>query len=304
MGLEGFATVADLAHFRVTKSDTATEENSFPFGEGRDGDWTSGMVTGVFRHVANSVYHLRYDNGDSLGVTGTHPLYSLDRQQFIPVTELRIGEKLLSKSGAVTLTKKIYDPTAQEVYNLEVGQWHNFLVGRSGVVVHNTGCSHPEVQKKNFDLLENLITNNPGKSNKEILELAKDKLIVPDFPFGYNQNQFDGAQNFIKNFLKGKGIQDAEGFATGSRVVGVTTNPIKPDFGKVKVFNATDDLDITLVTPSKTFTKSEQVVFEKELQEAYQYVHGHPLGIRLIPSNQLQQLNYIPIYGKIPLNIK
>jgi hypothetical protein len=31
------------------------------------------------------------------------------------------------------------------VYNLEVGQWHNFLVGVSGVVVHNTGCLAQEI---------------------------------------------------------------------------------------------------------------------------------------------------------------
>ena len=95
---------------------------------------------------------LRYDNGDSLGVTGTHPLYSLDRQQFIPVSELHIGEKLLSKSGIVTLIEKIYDPIPQEVYNLEVGQWHNFLVGRSGVVAHNTGCLAQEIDKILIDL--------------------------------------------------------------------------------------------------------------------------------------------------------
>jgi hypothetical protein len=242
-------------------------------------------------------------NGDSLGVTVTHPLYSLDRQCFIPVEDINIGEKLLSKSGIITVVSKAYDPTPQEVYNLEVGQWHNFLVGVSGVVVHNSYL-HPEVQKKNFDLIEELITNNPGKSNKEILELAKDKLIVPDFPFGYNKSQFESSQNFIKNFLKNKGIDDAEGFATGSRVVGITTNPIKPTFGKVKDFSVADDLDITLVTPSLNGIDAAAINLEKELKAAYQTVYGHPLGIRLIPSNQMQQLNYLPIYGKIPLIIK
>jgi hypothetical protein len=70
----------------------------------------------------------------------THPLYSLDRQQFIPTEDIKVGEHLLSKSGIITVVSKTYDPTPQEVYNLEVGQWHNFLVGISGVVVHNTGC--------------------------------------------------------------------------------------------------------------------------------------------------------------------
>jgi hypothetical protein len=79
-----------------------------------------------------------YDNGDTLGVTDTHPLYSLDRQQFIPTEDIKVGEHLLSKSGVITVVSKTFDPTPQEVYNLEVGQWHNFLVGVSGVVVHNS----------------------------------------------------------------------------------------------------------------------------------------------------------------------
>jgi hypothetical protein len=77
-------------------------------------------------------------NSDALGVTATHPLYSLDRQQFIPTEDIKVGEHLLSKSGIITVVSKTYDPTPQEVYNLEVGQWHNFLVGVSGVVVHNS----------------------------------------------------------------------------------------------------------------------------------------------------------------------
>jgi Pretoxin HINT domain len=131
MDLEGFATVTDLAHFRVSKSNTASEE-----------EWASGLVTGVFKHIANSVYQLKYSNGDSLGATATHPLYSLDRQQFIPTEDIKVGEHLLSKSGIITVVSKTYDPTPQEVYNLEVGQWHNFLVGVGGVVVHN-GCFQP-----------------------------------------------------------------------------------------------------------------------------------------------------------------
>ena len=200
MGLEGFATVADLAHFRVTKSDTATEENSFPFGEGRDGDWTSGMVTGVFRHVANSVYHLRYDNGDSLGVTGTHPLYSLDRQQFIPVTELRIGEKLLSKSGAVTLTKKIYDPTEQEVYNLEVGQWHNFLVGRSGVVAHNNylGCLTSQ-SIEGVETLSGIISKNGDELNVVISLIYRQE--------GYTGKVFQNLTNHLDVIAKANNAQ-------------------------------------------------------------------------------------------------
>jgi hypothetical protein len=66
-------------------------------------------------------------------ILSTHPL----RQGFVPIEDIKEGEHLLSKAGIITVVSKTYDPTPQAVYNLEVGQWHNFLVGVSAVVVHN-----------------------------------------------------------------------------------------------------------------------------------------------------------------------
>jgi hypothetical protein len=177
MGLDGYATVTDLAHYRVTKSDTATEGEEQKDADGKElGEtWGAGMVTGTFKHIANSVYLLRYDNGDSLGVTGTHPLYSLDRQCFVPTEDIKVGEHLLTKSGTITIVSKTLDITPQEVYNLEVGQWHNFLVGVSGVVVHNGPCHWDELLEGSQELKD--IYNNiflPGNRplNKMFKELT------------------------------------------------------------------------------------------------------------------------------------
>ncbi|MFZ4545642.1 MAG: ribonuclease domain-containing protein, partial [Saprospiraceae bacterium] len=84
-----------------------------------------------------SIFKLQFSNGDSIEVTGTHPIYSLDRKGFIPVSEITTGEKLLTMNGFVEVGKTTESDEKQQVYNLEVGQWHNFLVGGSGVVVHN-----------------------------------------------------------------------------------------------------------------------------------------------------------------------
>jgi hypothetical protein len=84
----------------------------------------------------------------------------LDRQGFVPVEDIKEGEHLLSKAGIITVVAKTYDPTPQAVYNLEVGQWHNFLVGQSAVVVHNSYATFD-------DFLDGL---NFTKSRKDALK--------------------------------------------------------------------------------------------------------------------------------------
>ena len=51
--------------------------------------------------------------------------------------ELMIGETVLTKSGTAKVYRKTFLPEKRKVYNLEVRRHHNFLVGKSGLVVHN-----------------------------------------------------------------------------------------------------------------------------------------------------------------------
>ena len=55
--------------------------------------------------------------------------------------DLRVGDEVLTYSGSTTVLRTRNIPQAKTVYNLEVKDLHNFLVG-NGVVVHNSGlCS-------------------------------------------------------------------------------------------------------------------------------------------------------------------
>jgi hypothetical protein len=157
--------------------------------------------------------------------------------------------------------------------------------------------SQISTQKENVDLIAELKKANPGKSNKEIADLAKSKIKVPTIPHGMTADEFQEAQDLIKKFLQDKGLKDVEGFATGSRITGATFNPKKPAFGKISTDFATKDFDITLVT-SRKLTNAET----QQLQELYKAKFKHDLGIRNVFDKR--QLDHIPIYGKIDLNLK
>jgi len=65
--------------------------------------------------------------------------------------------------------------------------------------------SQAEAQKSNTELIERLKKENPDKSSKEIAELAKGDLKVPNVPFGFNAEDFKRAQTTIKDALAKEG---------------------------------------------------------------------------------------------------
>jgi hypothetical protein len=152
------------------------------------------------------------------------------------------------------------------------------------------------IQKANVELVASLKKAHPGKSNKEIADLAKDALKIPDVPYGLTTEQFHKAQQLIKEFLQTKGVTVIEGFATGSRVTGTTFNPKKSTFGEMITDFSKRDFDITLVTNQKISRNQTKV-----LQDWYFEEFHHRLGIRNVVDTR--QLEYIPIYGKIDMRL-
>ncbi|MBC6992874.1 Hint domain-containing protein [Neolewinella lacunae] len=129
-GLSGPAHVTSIRHILPQKR---------PVDENPDDDFGFQPVTAIFTHRSNDVWTLRFDNGDSLGVTYNHPIYSVTAQDWRLAGELTAGEEVLTRSGTAFLTEKARSLGVTPVWNLEVKGWHNFLVGVSGIVVHNTG---------------------------------------------------------------------------------------------------------------------------------------------------------------------
>lgn len=153
-----------------------------------------------------------------------------------------------------------------------------------------------ETQKANVELVTSLKKSHPSKSNKEIADLAKHNLKIPDVPYGLTAKQFQEAQQLIKEFLQAKGVAVTTGFATGSRVTGTTFNPKKSTFGEMITDFSKRDFDITLVTNQK-LSRSQT----KALQDRFFEEFHHLLGIRNVVDTR--QLDYLPIYGKIDMRL-
>jgi RHS repeat-associated protein len=120
MGIDGPATVESIESFAVPS-----------WGEGCH-------VTGVFSHLSRDVMDVTFVGREAhLLVTSRHPLYSLDRGEWVAVGELRPGERLLSRDGFVVVERIVPSLVEQRVFNLEVEQEHAYLVSELEIHAHN-----------------------------------------------------------------------------------------------------------------------------------------------------------------------
>ena len=103
-----------------------------------DGDGRVVTVRFVTRDVAN-VVRVSLANGTAIRATDVHPVWSVDREDWVPAGELATGERLDTLAGPVAVVgvERIgHHPT---VYNLEVHGEHVYRVTEDGVLVHNAG---------------------------------------------------------------------------------------------------------------------------------------------------------------------
>jgi hypothetical protein len=121
-------------------------------------------VVRLFRNAADRLVHLSYrrdpgsarrgatgskggdadDGDDPATITGTdeHPFWSLTRDGWVAMGELKPGERLLLADGEATVTAIRIEhlDTPVTVYNFEVADWHTYHVGSQAagwVFVHN-----------------------------------------------------------------------------------------------------------------------------------------------------------------------
>ncbi|MCP3928404.1 MAG: hypothetical protein GY705_04815 [Bacteroidetes bacterium] len=127
-GINGPFLITSIKHLLPQKK---------PEDKNAEDDYEYRPVTGIFVHESANVLTLSFESGESLGVTHQHPIYSVTAGGWRLAGELEVGEKVLTKSGEETVTESEKKQGAETVYNLEVQALHNFLVGESGVVVHN-----------------------------------------------------------------------------------------------------------------------------------------------------------------------
>ena len=98
------------------------------------------VVTATFSHPPTSkvLDVLLEKESKPIGVTENHPFWSVDRNQFVPIGQMSIGEQVLSYHGLPRrIESMLARPGPQIVYNIEVYGEHVYYVGDQGVLVHN-----------------------------------------------------------------------------------------------------------------------------------------------------------------------
>jgi len=130
-------------------------------------------VIGTIKHLNAKVIELTFEGAENepLGVTSNHPLWSEDREDWIPAGEIRIGEMVATTDASARLLRRQAKPGLHTVYNIEVHRTHSYHVGSLGLMAHNTGLECERV----FSVYERLKTKN-GKTVNEAFEWIQTKM--------------------------------------------------------------------------------------------------------------------------------
>jgi hypothetical protein len=111
--------------------------------DSRDNEEGTQIVIGTIKHHNAEVWDLVFNNDSKkpLGVTANHPLFSQDRDDWVPAGDLEVNEKVRTIDGTATLTHKSKRPSRETVYNLEVHRSHAYHVSQFAILAHNTGIT-------------------------------------------------------------------------------------------------------------------------------------------------------------------
>jgi hypothetical protein len=97
------------------------------------------LVIGRFEtRDAKELVKVTFEDGTTLTGTRIHPVWSLNRRDWIELGKLEVGENLQGANGPITVQYLTYIATSQPVYNLEIFREHVYRVGLAGVLCHNT----------------------------------------------------------------------------------------------------------------------------------------------------------------------
>ena len=183
-------------------------------GEGR-------VVTGRFvtRDVANIV-RITIATGTEIRATDVHPVWSVDREDWVPAGKLEPGEQVDTLDGPVAVTSVEPLDRHPAVYNLEVHGEHVYRIAVDGVLVHNAGPG---------DCLEGIASNTrkiagsgPKSGFLEISENTKSANAVKHFqgkkPVDFRYDPESGRFVMGNNPLGHSGMPGFPESAPGGRI--------------------------------------------------------------------------------------
>ena len=157
-------------------------------------------ATGIFiRHVPDvrqyTFKNMKTNIVFSVKATREHPIYSVNRQAFVPISQLSPEDQLLSENGqkiqlicqyGIKKDCSAYFNKGEitAVYNIEVGQRHTYFIQDEKILVHNTCESEDKgIDKKEWPVDSfSLQPVNPKKSVALVVMDAEGNILleVPD----------------------------------------------------------------------------------------------------------------------------
>ncbi len=142
----------------------------------RAGEGSGRPVTGLFQFSHGDLYNLSISGqGAPIGVTENHPIWSVDRADWVPARDLQIGDRVLTRDGPANVTGFEY-AGEEPVFNLEVDGDHCYRVGELGLLVHNASAPKygPTKSIPFTDSNGNMVTAVVG--TKATITLTKDNV--------------------------------------------------------------------------------------------------------------------------------
>ncbi len=122
-GLEGAARVLEIK----------------PCPEIRPGPGRLVLMKSTTRYTGDMATITLAGSCDAITGTSGHPIFSIDRAEYVHLGDLMPGERVRTADGWATVEAMSRWRGQQEVYNLEVDGEHRFFVGSSKVESHNAG---------------------------------------------------------------------------------------------------------------------------------------------------------------------
>jgi hypothetical protein len=135
------------------------------------------VVTGRFvTRSAGNVVLVSLANGTEIRATDIHPVWSVDREEWVPAGELEPGEQVDTLAGPVAVVSVERLESPLDVYNIEVHGEHVFRVTADGVLVHNAGAGSCGINLNSnaavarFGIYEITVYGSPYKIGKAHLD--------------------------------------------------------------------------------------------------------------------------------------
>ncbi|MCO8123571.1 HINT domain-containing protein [Stieleria sp. TO1_6] len=98
------------------------------------------VITARFRtRQVEQMTRVTLADGNEILGTMVHPVWSADRQDWVALSGLQVGEQLQSRSGTIEIVQVENFEWRQPVYNLEIHTEHVYEIGNAGILVHNAG---------------------------------------------------------------------------------------------------------------------------------------------------------------------